>query len=231
MIKRSEHKMIKAVLFDLDGTLLNRDESVKKFIYEQYERLLHTLGHIPKEQYCARFLELDNHGYVWKDKVYKQLVDEFNITKLTWEVLLQDYLNEFCNHCIPFPNLHNMLDELKNNNFKLGIITNGYGQFQRDNIKALQIEHYFDTILISEWEGMKKPHPEIFVKALKEIHVPPYEAVFIGDHPENDVKAAQHVGMTGIWKNDAQWNKVDADFIIDDLLEIPSKIKEINTKH
>lgn len=45
-----------------------------------------------------------------------------------------------------------MLEELKSSNFLLGIITNGYGQFQMDNIKALGIEQYFDVILVSEWE-------------------------------------------------------------------------------
>ena len=81
--------MIKSVIFDLDGTLLNRDESVKKVIDNQYERLNKWVGHIPKENYTTRFIELDSRGYVWKDKVYQQLVDEFEITGVNWEGLLQ----------------------------------------------------------------------------------------------------------------------------------------------
>ena len=46
--------MIKAVIFDLDGTLLNRDESIKKFIDNQYERMNKWLSHIPKEKYIKR---------------------------------------------------------------------------------------------------------------------------------------------------------------------------------
>ena len=220
--------MIKAVLFDLDGTLLNRDESVTRFIDNQYERLIEIVGHIPKETYCRRFIELDNRGYVWKDKVYEQLVREFGVTRLNSGDLLQDYINEFSNHCVPFPNLHNMLQKLKDYDLMLGMITNGYGQFQLDNIKALNIEHYFNTILISEWENIKKPNPKIFEKALKELNVKPHQSVFIGDHPENDVKASKNVGMIGIWKKDVQWEKVDADFIIDDLNEVHTLIQEIN---
>lgn len=67
--------MFKAVLFDLDGTLLNRDKSIELFINQQYERLFDLLSHISKEQYNSRFIELDNRGYVWKDKVYQQLID------------------------------------------------------------------------------------------------------------------------------------------------------------
>lgn len=213
--------MIKAAIFDLDGTLLNRDESVEMFINTQYDRLNKLVGHIPREKYVRRFTELDNHGYVWKDKVYQQLVDEFEITDITWEELLQDYICEFKNNCVPFPNLIDMLEELKRRNFRLGIITNGQGQFQIDNIEALGIEQYFDIILISEWEGIKKPDPQIFKRALEQLNVSPNQSIFVGDHPVNDVKAAQNVGMIGIWKKDFQWSTVEADFIINDLAELP----------
>jgi putative hydrolase of the HAD superfamily len=212
--------MIKAVLFDLDGTLLDRDETVKRFIHSQYDRINRVVGHIPRETYINRFIELDQRGYVWKDKVYQKLVDEYNITEMTWEELLQDYTSEFKHHCVPFPNLITTLEKLKNCNIRLGMITNGRGQFQLDNIKALGIEKYFDTILISEWEGIKKPDPEIFNKALKQLEVSAHMSIFVGDHPENDVKAAQNVGMKGTWKRDPQWEQVIADYIIDDLAEL-----------
>ncbi|WP_080847980.1 HAD family hydrolase [Cytobacillus gottheilii] len=220
--------MIKAVLFDLDGTLLNRDESVKWFIQIQYDRLNKWLGHIPKERYIRRFIELDHRGYVWKDKVYQQVVSEFEITDITWEELLQDYLIHFKNHCIAFPNLIRMLAELKSKNLALGLITNGKGQFQMDNIKALGIRDYFNTILISEWEGIKKPDPQLFKRALHQLNVTPNESIFVGDHPDNDIKAARNIGMKGIWKKDFQWNYAAADFIIEDLGEVSLIIENIN---
>ncbi|MBD1383595.1 HAD family hydrolase [Metabacillus arenae] len=221
--------MIKAALFDLDGTLLNRDESVKMFIDRQYDRLNKLVGHIPKEKYVTRFIELDNRGYVWKDKVYQQLVDEFNIAGITWESLLQDYLEQFKNNCVPFPNFISMLKGLKSKSIKLGVITNGKGQFQMDNIKALGIEKYFETIIVSEWEGIKKPDPQIFKKALEQLNVSPYESMYVGDHPENDVKAARNVGMKGIWKKDSQWGNVETDFMIDDLAELPLIIERVSS--
>ncbi|WP_067729915.1 HAD family hydrolase [Oceanobacillus damuensis] len=225
--------MIKAVVFDLDGTLLNRDASVKVFIEKQYRRLNKWINHIPKDKYITRFVELDNRGYVWKDKVYQQLVDDFDITGLTWDELLQDYISQFKDSCVPFPNLISTLEQLKNNNIVLGMITNGKGQFQMDNIRALGIEKYFKTILISEWEGTKKPEPQIFLKALNKLDVLPSESIFVGDHPEKDIKAAQNVGMKGVWKRDYQWGNVKADFIVEDLKEVPlivDKLSHLNIK-
>ncbi len=219
--------MIKAVLFDLDGTLLNRDASVELFINSQHERLHEWIGHIPKEEFISRFIELDCRGYVWKDKVYQQMIPEFNIIGLTWEQLLEDYLEYFQQHCVPFQNLHEMLQSLKEKSIPMGIISNGKGQFQMDNIKALGIESYFETILISETEGIKKPDPRIFEKALQQLGVHANACLFVGDHPENDVKASQDLGMLGVWKKDSQWKDIAADYVVEDLLEVSQIIETL----
>ena len=53
-------------------------------------------------------------------------MEEFGIAEIDWEYLLQDYISEFKHHCVPFPNLHGMLEELRRNNFVLGMfISNG----------------------------------------------------------------------------------------------------------
>ncbi len=214
----------------MDGTLLNRDESLKIFIKKQYERLNEWLFHIPKDKYIKRFIELDNRGYVWKDKVYQRLINEYGIVEITWEELLQDYLIYFKESCMPFPNLISMLEKIKGNGGSIGIITNGKGQFQMDNIQALGIDKYTDAILISEWEGVKKPDSKIFKAALKRLDVPAKESIFVGDHPEKDVEAAQCLGMKTIWKKDEQWgNNVKADFIINDLGEIPQIVNQLNS--
>ncbi len=215
-------------MFDLDGTLLNRDVSLERFINNQYERLHAWLGFIPKENYTSRFIALDSRGYVWKDQVYQQLIKEFDIKGITKEALVEDYLNNFKFHCVSFQNLIAMLEDLKNNNYKLAIISNGRGQFQMDNIEALGIKDYFEEILISEWEEVKKPNPNIFLKALEKMKTLPGEAIFVGDHPFNDIRAAKEVGMKGIWMRDKFWSEVDSDYVVNDLFEIPLIIEMLN---
>lgn len=163
--------MIRAVLFDLDGTLLDRRQSLEQFIRDQYNRFAFHLINIEKFEYCSRFLELDNNGYTWKDKVYSTLLCEYNITTLTPEQLLHDYITNFRHHCIPFPDMHELLQQLKQRNIKIGIITNGFTEFQMSNLRALNIHTYTNTILVSEAEGIKKPHPEIFERALQRLNV------------------------------------------------------------
>jgi putative hydrolase of the HAD superfamily len=123
-----------------------------------------------------------------------QLIDEFNIQNVSADELLHDYIKNFHHHCIAFPNLFKMLHQLKAQKYKLGIITNGKGQFQMDNIIALGLEEMMDTILISEWEGIKKKNPEIFERALEKLQVHAFESIYVGDHPENDIKADCMIG-------------------------------------
>ncbi|SFM06219.1 putative hydrolase of the HAD superfamily [Gracilibacillus orientalis] len=219
-------KIIKAVIFDLDGTLLDRETSINIFAEKQYNKYYKSFQHIDKELYISRFIKLDNKGMVWKDKVYQQLVKEFRLMDLTWEELLQDYVNQFRYSSTPFPNLYQMLHSLKKMNIKVGMITNGKKEFQEYNISALEIEEYFEIILISEIVGIKKPNPKIFEQALKHMQVQPNESFFVGDHPENDINAANKVGMKSIWKKHKGITCDSADFVIEDLNEIPIIIKD-----
>lgn len=213
--------MVKSVLFDLDRTLLDRDTSLEQFAASQYDRLTIHLSHIPKTEYMTRFIELDCRGHVWKDKVYKSLVAEFQIDGLSWQELLDDYETQFMFHCVPFRYLVEMLGVLKEQGYLLGIVSNGLGEFQTRSIEGLGIRDYFDAILVSEIEQVRKPQPEIFHKALCRLGVSAKESVFVGDHPEADIIGAKGAGLRAIWKRSSYWSEAkEADGIINELNEI-----------
>lgn len=213
-------RAIKALFFDLDGTLLDRESSLLKFAGCQYDRFSNELSLIDKENYINIFIELDARGYVWKDKVYSQLLEKFKIQSLTAEDLLYDYITNFKHSCIGFPHLHEVLESLLQMGIKLGLVSNGKTHFQMANIKALGIEGYFNTILISEEVGLRKPDSRIFQKGMEALAVSASQCIFVGDHPENDVAASKRAGMMGIWKRDDYWHSAEADYTIENLSEL-----------
>lgn len=216
---------IKAVLFDLDGTLLDRERSLLAFADAQYVRLISSLGHIPQADYVSRLIKLDCRGQVWKDNVYQTLVAEFEITGLTWEFLLEDYVTQFQLHCIPFDGMEPMLCELKRQHYSLGIVTNGRGKFQRRSVDGLGINKFLDVVIVSEEMQLRKPQPEMFWEAADRLNVQACESIFIGDNPEADVIGAKSAGMKAIWKRSSyQEGSEEADAVIDELGAIPSVV-------
>ena len=81
-------------------------------------------------------------------------------------------------------------------------VTNG-----NTDLKIAGYDHLFDDLFNPDDHGDAKPAPDLFHCALERAGVSAAEAIHIGDHPEQDVAAAQHVGMKAIWFNncDREW--------------------------
>lgn len=217
--------MIRAILFDLDGTLLNREASLFRFAENQYDRMNSQFGGLSKDEYVTNLIEMDCRGYVWKDEVYRSMVNKFEFS-ISWEELLTDYKENFHHHCQPFNNMREMFKAL--DGFRLGMITNGLQDVQFSNIKALGLDQLLDVILISETEGVAKPDPEIFRRAAERLGVKTDECVFVGDHPEKDIRAAQNAGMLAIWKRDPNYDAPEVNYIVEDLAEVVSILNRMN---
>ncbi|MDR2062288.1 MAG: haloacid dehalogenase, partial [Acinetobacter sp.] len=76
----------KAVIFDLDQTLLDRTTSLKRFLRWQIN-FFQLVATKDRESFIQHFLELDDNGKVWKDSVYQQLIHEFSIDHVTHDML------------------------------------------------------------------------------------------------------------------------------------------------
>jgi len=217
--------MIKAVLFDLDGTLFDRKTSLQRFVEDQYERHQFLLAPLEKHDFRDLFVKFDNNGTVLKEQVYKAICSRLELKDLTWELLLEEYETQFSDHCIPHQGMQTMLDDLKES-YKLALITNGQTTSQQRTIDALGISDYFSPVLISAREGVSKPDAEIFQRALWVLAASPQEAIFVGDNPIDDIQGAKSAGMHTIWIRVGESGTCDsADRTVDELSQIPGIVR------
>ena len=98
---------------------------------------------------------------------------------------------------------------------RLGLLTNGAPDLQREKIAAADIARYFDAIVVSGDVGFGKPDPRIFRVMLSGLQVAPEETLMIGDTLISDIQGAQAVGMKAAWVNRAGHTR--SDDIIPDL--------------
>lgn len=191
--------MIRAVLFDLDETLLDRTASIRQFLDAQYRAFADHLDHIPYETYRDRFLVLDEFGYAPKERVYDRLVNEFALD-VPATTLLDDFRENGWRACILFPGARELLQHLRTRGYRLAIVTNGAVSSQQAKVDHAGLADLVDQVLISEAEGVRKPDPIIFQRAVDRLGVQPAECVFVGDNPAADIGGARNVGMKTIWR-------------------------------
>lgn len=190
--------MQKAILFDLDQTLLDRNTSLIKFV-EWQVNFFQLVSQANKQAFITRFIELDNYGNVWKDLVYSQLLEDFNIKTFCVESLLESYINDFNKFCRPFEKVSETIQNLYHKGHKLGLVSNGKSPFQESNFYALGLREFFSTVIVSEAIGIRKPDPRIFEFACKELDCIPNHCIFVGDNLKADIEGAKKVGMRTIF--------------------------------
>ncbi|MCH5324043.1 MAG: HAD family hydrolase [Eubacterium sp.] len=98
----------------------------------------------------------------------------------------------------PYPDAAEVLEYLVNKGYKLGVIANqSAGTAKR--LEGWDLLKYISVVLSSAEEGVAKPDPEIFLRALDKAACRPENAVMIGDRLDNDIYPAKKLGMKTVW--------------------------------
>ncbi|ANE42986.1 HAD family hydrolase [Deinococcus puniceus] len=179
---------VRAVLFDLDGTLHDRNATVQSWLSGHMERFGLPAG------YAERFTELDDFGYRAKREVFPDLIGEFGLLHDS-EQLFQDFATHFLTAPALMPYAVNALDELRAAGIRIGVVTNGWKDVQTACLEGCGLRPLVDDVVISKEVGLSKPDPRIYTLALERLGVSAAETWFVGDSPKNDVWRPQQVGM------------------------------------
>jgi len=209
---------LQAVIFDLDGTLLDRRLSFERFVRDQWKRFSRALQSVDQAEYVQTVIKLDRDGYAPRKELFAGTIARFELPSELADTLLRDYRAGFPGACVLFPDAAQTLSCLRAAGLRLGLITNGSVRMQSSKLTCLALAPAFDTVLISDAEGVSKPDPEIFRRALERLTTKPEHAVFVGDHPEVDVSGARQAGMKAVWRRDRTLSQtVQADAIVEEL--------------
>jgi putative hydrolase of the HAD superfamily len=252
--------MLKAVLFDLGGTLytVKNDDALRRaFARRLIDRLAvydirldtdpETLGqslHANAEAYKSwseNSLRELPQPRIWNEYYLKEFaIGEENLAPIAEELsFLYDYERVVIKRR---PFLKETMQALAEMGLRLGIISNIISTTMAPHIlREYGIAGYMDCLVMSSEAGCRKPGPEIFGIAMAQLGVLPGETVYVGDTISRDVLGARRAKLAlaiqirnpAIAHRDALFQGPDApapDYLIDELQEIPAIIQANQNK-
>lgn len=189
--------MIKAVVFDLDDTLISE--------YEYIQSGFRVIANFLSEKYQLSsedaFSTLMNLFHKNPKNVFNRILEFYQIEYTMEEI--KELIHLYRNH-LPNISLYDdakfILKQLSERNLKLGLITDGYKETQRNKLNSLNISHYFDSIIVTDELGRDfwKPHAKPYQLMRDELEVEFGEMIYIGDNLSKDFITAKQLGMKTI---------------------------------
>jgi putative hydrolase of the HAD superfamily len=139
----------------------------------------------------------------WK-RVYLSLLDFKVANEPLAKAMSQAYLEILPNKTHLFPYTIEILEYLKQKEYKMHLITNGFESVQFKKIKNSGLADYFIEVITSEASNSLKPQKEIFEYALKNAKASVNESIMIGDNESADIQGGINIGMDTIFVNHIQ---------------------------
>jgi len=231
-----EQYMIKAVIFDMDGTLYNEREyvmsgfrAVAEYLSVKYKMRFNKIFEILKSDF--------DNGL--RKRNFNVLVEKLHLNDEKIGNLVDIYRKHKPSISL-YPDAEMILNEFKKEDFKLGLITDGYKESQENKISSLNLRDYFDLIIITDDYGKEywKPSEKSFKLALSKFGMKPNETTYIGDNPLKDFVTAKKLGIytIRIRRGDGEYDHIEADdeyeadYTLSSLLSLKELISKISQK-
>ena len=228
--------MYEAILFDLDDTLLDfsacETEALRKaFTLAEIEVANDGVWSAIWKTYKAisdrYWQQKQNTGLSRQQVIEASLKDTFIVLKNNFSdssQLAQIYWNTFCQTACLNPGVKQTI-ELLSNTYKLGVVTNGYTDSQKSRLKASGLANYFQSVIVSESIGYRKPAPEIFNIALDNLQVKPEVTLFVGDSITHDRQGAINAGID-FCHYDRRSTQIDSKYRITQISQLIKIVRE-----
>ena len=203
--------MLKAVIFDMDGVLID-SEPVH---YQANKEIMEEFGYSLDYEYYKGFIGSTlTHMWETLKKKYdiKKDIKELNAMseKYSRDVVKRDgYIN--------IPGACELVKMFNKNGIKLAVASSSSAYIIEDVLNSLDIKEYFDAVVSGENIKNPKPAPDIFLAAAEKIGVSPEECIVIEDSA-NGVNGAQKAGMTAVGyinPNSGDQNLSNADYLVE----------------
>jgi phosphoglycolate phosphatase len=215
----------KAVIFDLDGTLLDTLADIADAV----NRVLAANGYPKHPGQDYRWFVGDGSAMLIKRALPPDCRDAENV-QTCLERFIADYTQHWRRKTAPYPGIMELLETLQTKRLKLAVVTNKPHRFAEKMIAHYFPKMSFDPIFGQREDIPKKPDPTQALAAAQQMQVAPQDCLFVGDSAV-DIETALRAGMPSIgasWGFRPRSELIDAgaDHIIDHPVEVLSLLTD-----
>lgn len=193
--------MIKAVIFDLDNTLVDFMAMKRKAVDAAIHAMIDAGLNLSQEEVRARIDAIYKERGIEFQSVFDQLLyDVFN--KVNYKILsagIIAYRRAREAALVPYPHVYLTLMELLKRGMLLAVVSDAPGREAWLRLCYLNFHHIFHAVVTFDDTGERKPKPGPFKKALELLAVAPADALMIGDWAERDMVGAANIGMKTVF--------------------------------
>lgn len=225
--------MIKAILFDLDNTLVDFMKVKREAVSAAVDAMIDAGFNGSKEETVKRIFSMYSREGIEDQRIFdKLLVDEYG--EVDHRILaagILGYRRSKEGNMVLYSHVRTTLMQLLRMGLKLAILSDAPSLSVWMRLISLGLDTLFDTVVSSEEVGRKKPDPSPFRLALNRLEVEPHEAIMIGDWAERDIAGAKSLGMVTVFaRYGDDFNTVSsgADYDINDIRELVEIVKKLN---
>ena len=190
--------MVKAVIFDFDGTITNRPKNTYDLFDKELKCFVPNMSDIEYEAFIQDFLTFDCYGTIPLESRIDLLKHKYELPEDFKEVWKKIYYEAMPKYIVLKDDTIDVLKALQGK-YKLAIISNGGSSSQHSKIEAANIKQYFDCVIVSDDIGYRKPDKRLFDYVAEKLNVKNEECVFIGDVFSSDILGAINANMTPVW--------------------------------
>jgi HAD superfamily hydrolase (TIGR02253 family) len=225
--------MIKAVIFDLDNTLVDFMAMKRQAIGAAINAMIDAGLNLTKEEVQQRIDRIYSEKGIEFQSVFDQLLYE-EFQKVNYKILSSGviaYRQAREAALSTYPHVYTTLMDLLKMGLKLGVVSDAPAKEAWLRLAYLNLHHIFDHIVTFEDTGKRKPDPAPFEKILSLLQVPANEALMIGDWAERDMVGASKVGMKTVFARYGDTFgtvETNADYEVNDIAELVEIIKREN---
>jgi len=219
--------MIKAVLFDLDNTLIDFMKMKKVCSEEAISEMIDAGLPVSKNKGVKILFNLYKKYGIENQKIFQEFLKKV-MGRVDNKILakgISAYRRVKIGFLRPYPNVKSTLIKLKSKGLKLGIVSDAPELQGWIRLADIGMIHFFDLVLTLSETKERKPSRKPFELAIRKLKLKPQEILFVGENPERDIRGAKSVGMKtvlALYGLDYETKpiKIKPDYKINDISEI-----------